>query len=82
MLELACCSSSRQTSHRPKHTTKTKSKENQNKQEEAPSLITTSQNQQQHKVSTEKQYDHKRPAPCNKLTIQMQFLNVQKMDQR
>ena len=48
----------------------------------APSLTTISNSKQQHKITSKNNHRNKHPAPSNKLTVEMQFFQMRKMDQR
>ena len=52
-----------------------------NQNRKAPSLISPHPKHQQHKISSQTQYHNKRPAPYNKLTTEIQFFQMRKMDQ-
>ena len=49
------------------------------KSNKPPSLIHPHPKHQQHKISSQKQYHHKRPAPYNKLTAEIQYFQMRKM---
>ena len=48
----------------------------------AASLTTISNLKQQHKITSKNNHRNKHPAPSNILTVEMQFFQMRKMDQR
>jgi hypothetical protein len=48
----------------------------------APSLTTISNSKQQQKITSKNNHGNKHPAPSTKLTAEMQFFQIRKMDQR
>ena len=48
----------------------------------APSLTTISNSKQQHKITSKNNHANKHPAPSNKLTAEIQYFQMRKMDQR
>ncbi len=66
-----------------KQTTKPKSQITNHKTNQTSPLphMTTSQIHQQHKISSQNKYHHKRPAPYNNFTAEMQYFQMRKMDQ-
>ena len=48
----------------------------------APSLTTISNSKQQHTITSKNNRRNKHPAPSNKLTVEIQFFQMRKMDQR
>ena len=48
----------------------------------APSLTTISNSKQQHKINKKNNHANKHPAPSNKLTGEIQYFQMRKMDQR
>ena len=48
----------------------------------APSLTTISNSKQQHKIKSKTNHRNKHPAPSNKLTTEVQYFQMRKMDQR
>ncbi len=48
----------------------------------APSLTTISNSKQHLKITSKNNHANKRPAPSNKLTAEIQYFHMRKMDQR